>query len=484
MCPLPDANVPEKGSATLQNVQHDGQLPPNKGFCSLRYIQATILFFCSTITFSQATSLAIAIIPMVNNTGQHNQSSVSYESHPEDPGVPVYNWDPEIQGIILSSFSYGSILTLIPSGYLVGKLGARKTLGCSLIMTSLLTVLTPLSASQGEIWIILTRVIQGIFQGAIYPSFPTFLLKWAPPKERSRLFGIVSSGLLVANIFSFSVGGLISYSLTWPYIFYIFGIIGFVCDALVFLLVYDNPMIHPYISESEKEYIISSLPKEDTPIGWSIPLKAMARSLPLWAIFITSFCSSYFITSMILSLPILIDNIFDSDIINNGFLSTLPSLAALIFLNIGSPIADFITSRNILSPVIFRKTLTFLGMLPGSTLFIAVPYVSKYIGISFITFSFGMCILNHVSLQVNLVEVASRYSSFLSGISQFFGTTAGAIVPGITGFFINQDPINGWKNVFFISAAIMFSGMIIFLIFGHAEIQDWAKARNTRVTQF
>ncbi|XP_043847350.1 sodium-dependent phosphate transport protein 4-like isoform X2 [Dromiciops gliroides] len=406
MCPLPDANVPEKGSATLQNVQHDGQLPPNKGFCSLRYIQATILFFCSTITFSQATSLAIAIIPMVNNTGQHNQSSVSYESHPEDPG------------------------------------------------------------------------------GAIYPSFPTFLLKWAPPKERSRLFGIVSSGLLVANIFSFSVGGLISYSLTWPYIFYIFGIIGFVCDALVFLLVYDNPMIHPYISESEKEYIISSLPKEDTPIGWSIPLKAMARSLPLWAIFITSFCSSYFITSMILSLPILIDNIFDSDIINNGFLSTLPSLAALIFLNIGSPIADFITSRNILSPVIFRKTLTFLGMLPGSTLFIAVPYVSKYIGISFITFSFGMCILNHVSLQVNLVEVASRYSSFLSGISQFFGTTAGAIVPGITGFFINQDPINGWKNVFFISAAIMFSGMIIFLIFGHAEIQDWAKARNTRVTQF
>ncbi|XP_043849662.1 probable small intestine urate exporter [Dromiciops gliroides] len=177
----------------------------------------------------------------------------------------------------------------------------------------------------------------------------------------------------------------------------------------------------------------------DTPISWSLPFKAMARSLPLWALFITSFCSSYFITSMIMSLPILIDNMFDSDIRNNGFLSTLPSLAALIFLIIGSLIADFITSRNILTPVLLRKTLTFLGMLPGSTLFIAVPYVSNYIAISFIMFSFGMCILNHVSLQVNLVEVASRYSSFLSGILAFFGMVATLIVPSITGFLISQS---------------------------------------------
>lgn len=43
--------------------------------------------------------------------------------------------------------------------------------------------------------------------------------------------------------------------------------------------------------------------------------------------------------------------------------------------------------------------------------------------------------------------------------------------------FCVQDSESGWRNVFFLSAAVNMFGMIFYLIFGQAEIQNWAKER-------
>lgn len=41
-----------------------------------------------------------------------------------------------------------------------------------------------------------------------------------------------------------------------------------------------------------------------------------------------------------------------------------------------------------------------------------------------------------------------------------------------------QDSESGWRNVFFLSAAVNMFGLIFYLIFGQAEIQSWAKERT------
>ncbi|XP_072471755.1 sodium-dependent phosphate transport protein 3-like [Notamacropus eugenii] len=209
---------------------------------------------------SQGGSLSIAIVSVVNNTGLSNQYNFSTEGKYEDlpnAGVPIYAWSPEIQGVILSSFYYGALFSFIPSGYLTGILGSKKSLSIGLAMTSVLTILTPFAAAQGVFCTILTRVT-GIFQ----QLYLLFWKKWTPLTECSLLSGISASGALLGNFTIFLVGGIISHSLGWPYILYIFGGIGVAFCVLSFFLLYDNPMIHPYISNSEKEYIISSLPIE------------------------------------------------------------------------------------------------------------------------------------------------------------------------------------------------------------------------------
>ncbi|XP_020859051.1 sodium-dependent phosphate transport protein 3-like [Phascolarctos cinereus] len=484
---LPEDDNTVRESINLQDMQLDEKQLKKKvpGFLSVRYGLAIIIHFCLFVTTSQNLSLSIAIVAMVNSTGQSNLTNISRKGQPDvnpDAGVPVYDWSPEIQGIILSSITYGQIITLTPSGYFAGVLGARKIFMIGLFISSVLSFLIPLAAAQGMVYIILTRAAQGMAQGMEFGASPSFWVKWAPPLERSRISSITSSGTILGIFTVLLVGGFICQSLGWPYIFYIFGGIGCVCCVIWFSLVYDDPINHPYISESEKEYITFSLAGENSSPSWSLPINAMIRSLPLWAIIITGFCRFWLVTNLTISLPLLINIMFDFDIRNNGILSALPSVAAWICITLGSQMADFLLSKKILSLVVVRKLFTVLGMLLPSVFITAVPYVSSITAVTLLMLSMGISCLCYSGFMINSLDIAPRYTSFLMGLGGVFTMIPGILSPTVTGYLINQDSVSGWKNVFLLSAAINLAGMIIYVIFGRADIQDWAKEK--RLTRF
>ena len=76
----------------------------------------------------------------------------------------MYDWSPEIQGIILSSLNYGSFLAPIPSGYLAEIFGTKYLAGAGTFTTSVLTLFTPLAADTGVTLLIVLQIIQGIVQ--------------------------------------------------------------------------------------------------------------------------------------------------------------------------------------------------------------------------------------------------------------------------------------------------------------------------------
>ena len=76
--------------------------------------------------------------------------------------APVYDWNPQIQGIIFSAINYGMILTLAPSGYLAGRVGTKPVVGAALLGSSLLVLFTPLAADFGLVFFIATRILRGM----------------------------------------------------------------------------------------------------------------------------------------------------------------------------------------------------------------------------------------------------------------------------------------------------------------------------------
>nr|XP_035153235.2 sodium-dependent phosphate transport protein 3 isoform X5 [Callithrix jacchus] len=344
-------------------------------FCSLRYGLALIMHFSNFTMITQRVSLSIAIIAMVNSTQQHglsnastegpfadafNNSSISIKEF--DTKATVYQWSPETQGIIFSSINYGIILTLIPSGYLAGIFGAKQMLGAGLLLSSLLTLFTPLAADFGVTLVIVVRTVQGMAQGMAWTGQFTIWAKWAPPLERSKLTTIAGSGSAFGSFIILCVGGLISQVLGWPFIFYIFGSTGCICCLLWFTVIYDDPMQHPCISVREKEHIRSSLPQQPSSPRRAVPIKAMITCLPLWAIF-TGFFSHFWLCTIILTyLPTYISTLLHVNIRDSGVLSSLPFIAAASCTILGGQLADFLLSRNHLRLITVRKLFSSLDM--------------------------------------------------------------------------------------------------------------------------
>ncbi|XP_078002079.1 putative small intestine urate exporter isoform X2 [Phascolarctos cinereus] len=468
-------------SCVMENTnpqEEDGrkqQHPKVKSFCSVRYGVAIMVHFCSLITTTQFSSLNIAIIAMVNHTDQSSQSNVSTKRYPgatADTGVPVYDWNPEIQGLLLSAMLYGSFITTIPGGYFSGVLGGKKIAGLSLLLSSVLSLLIPLAADSGLPYLFLVRIVQGLAQGMNFSALPAFWPRWAPPLERTQLSNIGLSGAVMGTFTVVIAGGFLCESPGWPSIFYIFGGIGCVYSVIWFSLVFDDPMKHPFISDSEREYIISSLAEQATSPNWSLPFKAMMKTLAIWAIIIPAICRVWLISNLTTSLPTLLDNMFDLNFGKNGFLSALPLITSWISMTLGSKIADFLLSKKILRLITVRKLFTF----------VAIPYVGSTTAVTFMILASSASALCYSGFIVSPLDFAPRYASFIMSL----GTTAmwisGLISPFITGYFINQDNTTGWKNVFFLSSAINVLGMIFYLIFGQTDIQNWAKEQ--RLTRF
>lgn len=72
-----------------------------------------------------------------------------------------YDWDSQIQGLILGSYFWGYILTSMPGGLVAETFGPTKTVGITTIISAVLTLLTPLAASWHYGVVIAIRFVLG-----------------------------------------------------------------------------------------------------------------------------------------------------------------------------------------------------------------------------------------------------------------------------------------------------------------------------------
>ncbi|XP_065277595.1 sodium-dependent phosphate transport protein 3-like [Emys orbicularis] len=482
--------------ACLESDQEDAtpllnqQLSLGKGLCSARYSLALILHFSLFMVYSLRVNLSIAIVAMTNGTNPGSLPNISTDvcpnrSHaqPNDSHrefaqeAPVYDWSAKTQGVILSAFFYGYLFTQLLGGYWSGMFGGKLVLGCGLLSTSALTLLVPLAASLGAAYLIGLQALLGMAEGVIFPAQYTLWAKWAPPLERSRLMNLAEAGCTFGTFITFPAAGIICQYLGWPYSFFIFGGIGCVWCVFWFLLVYEDPACHPRISTGEKEYIVSSLANQGSSHGRSLPLLAMMKSLPLWAIAVAYFCNDWLFYTLLTSMPTYMSDVLHFDIRENGLLSALPYVGNWLGTIVSGLLADFLLSKHMFSTATVRKLFSVLGMMLPAVSLVAVSYVGcdYTAAVVFLTLSVTVISMCGAGFNINQIDIAPRYAGFLLGVTNTFGTVSGIIAPTAVGILTSQDLLTGWRNVFFVSAALNLFGLLFYVAFGSGTIQDWAR---------
>jgi DHA2 family multidrug resistance protein len=120
---------------------------------------------------------------------------------------------------VLTSYLVANAIILPITGWLSYHFGRKRLLMTSVIGFTLASFLCGIAPSL--ILLILFRVIQGACGGALQPLSQAVLLEAFPPEERGKAMGFWGLGIVVAPVLGPVLGGWLTDSYSWRWVFYI-----------------------------------------------------------------------------------------------------------------------------------------------------------------------------------------------------------------------------------------------------------------------
>lgn len=120
---------------------------------------------------------------------------------------------------VITSFAVSNAIALPLTGWLSRRFGEVKLFLWATLLFVLASFLCGISTSMPEL--VAFRVIQGLVAGPLYPMTQTLLIAVYPPAKRGMALALLAMVTVVAPIAGPILGGWITDSYSWPWIFFI-----------------------------------------------------------------------------------------------------------------------------------------------------------------------------------------------------------------------------------------------------------------------
>ncbi len=417
-----------------------------------RFKVVLLSFLAVFICYIDRVNISVAIIPMQDQFG----------------------WSESQVGLILGSFYFGYMITMILGGYLADKYGGKKVLGYALLIWSLFTIITPFFAYQGLWWLILIRILMGLGEGVTFPSWHAIYARWIPFEERTRAVGFTNSGIAAGTLFGFAVTALIIANYSWELVFFSFGLLGFFWYFFWNKMVTSFPENNKFLSEEELHHIKIEAPsKESAP---TVPLLKLIRNGPFMAIAVATFCNNWSLYTFLSYLPKyvnapVVQGGMGIDLGSNIFIYSIliPSLVSIFSLILGGYLADGLIKKGY-GILKVRKSVNSIGFF-GSALFLYLISLED----SLINVVILLCLINICSgicaggFGVNHADLGPKYTGSLVGIAGSIGMIAAILSPIVAGYILEST--NSWSSIFNVCTIVLLLGGIFYLFFASVDKQ-------------
>ena len=238
---------------------------------------------------------------------------------------------------------YGTISTVFLLSYAAGQtifgkifdwIGTRIGFAISIGVWSAATMLHAIA--QGMLSFSIFRSVLGIAEAGNWPGAAKANAEWFPTKERAFAQGIFNSGAAIGGIVAYPIVGVLSIYLGWQSIFIVIGVLGFLWLAPWFYIVKAPPKDHSWLSEEEKQYILSGQDtnelKEDGTLddGYSPSTGKLLGHKESWGVIIASAALDPIWWLFIVWIPIYLFEVFGMNVKEIAFSAWLPYVGAMI----------------------------------------------------------------------------------------------------------------------------------------------------------
>ncbi|CAF4518676.1 unnamed protein product [Rotaria sp. Silwood2] len=424
-------------------------------------------------------NLSVAIVAMVARQSALNKSieacPITEKDSIKSSLKYEFDWDPSKAGLILGAFFYGYITTQVIGGNLAKKFGAKWIFGGGILISSILTPLTPLAARIHYKLLIAIRVIMGMVSGPVFPSAAALWGKWIPASERSTVPSAAHTGISMGIIFTTPLVSIIAekgFTGGWPSAFYVlYHVYGLLVGVF---FCFNSPNEHPRISEKERMFLCNHIPLNPLKHR-ATPWNKIACCPPLYGIAIMHLCYNFIYDTLLTTLPTYFATILNFNLQQNGFIFALPYFVQFLITIIVGPLIDRLRVRKTFSITAFRETQTIIGTIGTCGLLIAIGYMgcNQFPAVLCCTFAVGFLGLQTCGALISHLDIASNYA----------GTIPSFVGPYVVGIITNNNQtIKAWRLIFNISAGIGTVGCLAYCILFDGEEQPWNRIEHENDT--
>jgi ACS family tartrate transporter-like MFS transporter len=184
----------------------------------------------------------------------------------EDLGI-----SPAVFGLIAGVFFWTYSLLEVPSNYVVSRVGVRVWVTRIIISWGLVTMLT--AAAQGEMSLILLRLLLGVAEAGFAPAMIVLVGLWFPASKRAGAISLMVIAVLLSGfgtplsaIIMTGMDGLLGLP-GWRWMFLVTGMPAVVLGFVFYKVIRNRPEEATFLDADEKRWLTDRLARDDAALG-------------------------------------------------------------------------------------------------------------------------------------------------------------------------------------------------------------------------
>ncbi|CAH0246538.1 MFS transporter [Erwinia aphidicola] len=265
-----------------------------------------------------------------------------------------------VSSLLGALFFLGYFFFQIPGAIYAERRSVKKLVFWCLILWGICATLTGLVSNIPMLAAI--RFTLGVVEAAVMPAMLIYISNWFTKSERSRANTFLILGNPVTVLWMSVVSGYLIDAFGWREMFIIEGFPAVIWAVAWWFLVQDKPAQAKWLSDAEKAALQAQLQKEQE------NLKAVRNYAEAFkSRNVILLCAQYFTWSIgvygfVLWLPSILRNGTGMGMVEAGWLSAVPYLAATIAMIVVSWASDKLQNRKLFVwPLLLIGALAFLG---------------------------------------------------------------------------------------------------------------------------
>jgi D-galactonate transporter len=373
-----------------------------------------------------------------------------------------FGFDKITMGVIFSAFVWAYALFQVPGGWLSDRFGARNVLTTIVAYWSVMTAAT--AGASSAMSFVVIRFLFGMGEAGAFPGATRAMQLWYPREERGLVQGLTHSASRLGAAIAPPLVVLIITTLSWRWVFYLSGAIGFVWAILWYFAYRNLPEEHGMVNRAELARIRGV--GENGEIreahierqAASVPWGTLLRSPNMWAIMCAYFTYIYCLYIFLTWLPSYLVDARHFTLLKVGIFASLPLFAGVIGDTVGGLATDWLLKKTG-NTKFARRSVAIVGLL-GCAVFIVPAALTEdaYVAVYCLTAAMFFLECTIGPAWSVPMDTGGKYSGTVSGMMNMAGNFGGAMSPLVFGVLAQNG---NWQAPFVIAAVLLVIGAAI-----------------------